>query len=176
MAKRKEIFLQRKQTKQHPKTRESFLESFRWQKTKGSKSSRRFFTKYKIEKHRVCHQHLCKFLKISGRDLAKSKRKQKENPKTRGRKKNIPKNEALENFFKALPMERSHYCLHSEHLFIQGFSTLLSLFREYRRVGEIVVSKAKFFTYFNKEIYSQGIRIKKLKKDVCDTCLSLHQK
>jgi len=50
-------------------------------------------------------------------------------------------------------MERSHYCLHSEHLFIQGFSTLLSLFREYRRVGEIVVSKAKFFT-----------------------CLSLHQK
>lgn len=126
----------RKAQKRSPAERDAFLEQFRWLRKKSLKddTKKRFFTKYVIGKTRVCQRHLCL-------------------PKARGQKPNHQQNEILAEFFQEIPKERSHYCLHSELLYIQGFPTLLLLFREFQRQNPgAILSRSKF-----------------------TTCLSLHQ-
>jgi len=132
----KDIYLDRKKTTRE--TRDAFVERFRWKKTSTQKehSARRFFTKYRIGRHQVCQRHLCI-------------------PKTRGQKPNDEQNHVLEDFFEKLPKERSHYCLHSKDLFIQGFSKLLLLFHEFQRQNPLTkLSRSKFCSYFKKEVLS----------------------
>jgi len=151
----KDIYLDRKKTTRE--TRDAFVERFRWKKTSTQKehSARRFFTKYRIGRHQVCQRHLCILFQMSGRDITNAKQKKKENPKTRGQKPNDEQNHVLEDFFEKLPKERSHYCLHSKDLFIQGFSKLLLLFHEFQRQNPLTkLSRSKFCSYFKKEVLS----------------------
>jgi len=121
----------RKAQKRSPAERDAFLEQFRWLRKKSLKddTKKRFFTKYVIGKTRVCQRHLCL-------------------PKARGQKPNHQQNEILAEFFQEIPKERSHYCLHSELLYIQGFPTLLLLFREFQRQNPgAILSRSKFTTF-----------------------------
>jgi len=166
-----EVFLARQKINKN--TRQKFLDTFR-QERKKTKGAHKFHTIYEINEQRVCQRHLGILLNMSGRDLTNHEAKKKETPMKRGRKMDMEKNDSLHDFFEGLAKEPSHYCQHKKNfLYIQDHSSISSAFQAYLKKTKNPVRKGTFYAFYQNQIATQNIFIKKLKKDVCDLCLSL---